>query len=269
MSVEHRTASDRVAATSIPFFRLPAEVRFQIYGLLLMNHDLSVLCIRTEHAALWELRKGEARRRTKYRHMADRFRARTMESTYHLLQNPGIDISILSVNHRIHREASHVLYSQHIFDFGTDIESIVPFLSDLTPEALSSVKHIGLFKRALPYTRDFDSCEWRSACAFISNNMNLAQLDLMIEGGQPQQQWTRQERYSKADFDLIADFEGMEWAKQVSAIRGLSVLNVKAHMEHCPSATNSRTMAFFVDFSASIEKGFAEWLKDVMAVKAA
>ena len=252
-----------------PFLRIPTEVRLQIYGLLLTNHDLSVLSIRTEHASLWELRKKEQRRRTKYMHIADRFRARTMESTYHLLQNPGIDASILCVNQRIHIEASHILYSQHTFEFGTDIESVVPFLSDLTPTALSSVKRLSLFKRALPYTKDFDRCEWRNACCFISKNLQLAQLGLLVEGGKPQQQWMSRETYNKADFDRIVDFEGMEWAKQVSAIRGLELLNVTAHLEHCPPPTNSRAMAFFVDFSASIEGGFAEWLREKMVARQA
>jgi len=252
-----------------PFLRIPIEVRLQIYSLLLTNHDQQTISIRTEHASLWELRKHESRRRTKYRHMADRFRARTMESTYHLLQNPGIHASILCTNRQIHIEASDVLYSHHIFDFGTDIESIVPFFSDLTPTALSSVKRISLLKRALPYTKDFDRCEWGNACAFISQNMKLAQLDLMIEGGKPESKWESRETYCKEDFELIADFDGMEWARPVSAIKGLEVLNVKAHLEHCPSPMNSRAIAFFVDFSASIEGGFADWLRGKMVVGAA
>lgn len=252
-----------------PFLRIPIEVRLQIYSLLLTNHDQQTISIRTEHASLWELRKHESRRRTKYRHMADRFRARTMESTYHLLQNPGIHASILCTNRQIHIEASDVLYSHHIFDFGTDIESIVPFFSDLTPTALSSVKRISLLKRALPYTKDFDRCEWGNACAFISQNMKLAQLDLMIEGGKPESKWESRETYCKEDFELIADFDGMEWARPVSAIKGLEVLNVKAHLEHCPSPMNSKAIAFFVNFSASIERGFADWLRGKMVVGAA
>ena len=255
--------------TNTPFLRIPTEVRLQIYSLLLTNHDHPNISIRTEHAFIWELRKDELRRRTKYRHMADRFRARTMESTYHLVENPGIDASILRTNRQIHTEASDVLYSHHIFDFSTDIESIVPFFSDLTPAALSSVKRICLIRRALPYTKDFDRCEWGNACAFISQNMNLAQLDLTIDGGKPESKWESRERYCKEDFELITEFEGMEWARQVTAIKGLEVLNVKANLEHCPSPMNSRAMAFFVDFSASIEAGFADWLRGKMVLGAA
>lgn len=255
--------------TDTPFLRIPTEVRLQIYSLLLINHDRPTVSIRTEDVSLWELRKDEPRRRTKYRHMADRFRARTMESTYHLLQNPGIHASILCTNRQIHIEASDVLYSHYIFDFGTDIESIVPFFCDLTPTALSSIKRICLIRRALPYTKDFDRCEWGNACAFISRNMKIAQLDLTIEGGKPESKWESREAYCKKDFELIAGFEGMDWARQISAIKGLEVLNVKADLRHCPSPINSRAMAFFVDFSATIEGGFADWLRGKMNVGAA
>lgn len=177
--------SATVTRIKVPFFRIPIEIRIQIYHLLLTNHDHPTLSIRTENACLWELRESEPRRRTKYRYVADRFRARTAESTYHILQNPGIYPAILCTNRQIHSEASDVLFSHHIFDFGTEIESIIPFFFDLTPIALISVKRINLLKRALPYTKDYDRCEWANACAFISQKMSISQLDLMIEGGRP------------------------------------------------------------------------------------
>ena len=187
-----------------------------------------------------------------------------MESTYHLKENPSMHPSILGVNHQIHNEAAHVFYGFYTFDFASDIESIVPFLQDLTPVARSSIKRISILKRALPYTKEFDRCEWASACAYIAANMQLSQLNLGIEGGKPLQQWEAQNTYTAADFPSIVEYEGMEWAKQVAAITGLDVLNVKAQLEHCPPPSNSRAMAFFVDFSASIEGGFAEYLGALM-----
>lgn len=32
---------------------------------------------------------------------------------------------------------------------------------------------MNIVKRSLPYTKDFDRCEWRNACAFISQNLRL------------------------------------------------------------------------------------------------
>ena len=253
---------------------LPTEIRLQIYHLLLTDHGHPSLSIRTEHASLYDLRRPESRTRTRYRHMADRFRARTIESTYHLLQNPGIDPSILRVNRQLHTEAAHVLYSHHTFCFGADVESVAPFLSDLTPCARSSIKRIALLKRALPYTKDFDRCEWRSACASIAAHLRLSHLDLWIQGGKPRGDADaagpdhRSVGYSKADFDLVTRADEMEWARQVAWIRGLEGLTVKACLEHCPPRGDSLAMKFFVDFSRSIEAGFAEWLRACMVAVA-
>lgn len=123
-----------------PFLKVPGEIRLNVYKLLLSDHMDMTLCIRTEELSIYERRKRNMRRRSKFRYIADRMRSRSAESTYCLDRSPGdIHSSILGVNQQIHAEASHVLYSEHTFDFGTDIESILPFLQDLTPAALSSI----------------------------------------------------------------------------------------------------------------------------------
>lgn len=77
--------------------------------------------------------------------------------------------------------------------------------------------------------------------------------------------------YTKADFALISKLEDMdedmEWVRHFGAIKGLRVLNVKALLEHCP-IPGSKKMAFFVNFSASIEKGFTDYLRSLMLVPA-
>ena len=134
-----------------PFLKVPAEIRLIIYKLLLSDYENMTLRIRTEEPSVYERHKRTLRR-NKFRFIADRMRSRSAESTYCLDKNPGfIHSSILGVNQQIHAEASHVLYSEHIFDFGTDIESILPFLQDLTPAALSSIKHMNIIKRSLPW----------------------------------------------------------------------------------------------------------------------
>ena len=169
-----------------PFLKVPGEIRLNIYKLLLSDHMDMTLCIRTEELSIFERRKRNMRRRSKFRYIADRMRSRSAESTYCLDRSSGdIHSSILGVSQQIHAEASHVLYSEHTFDFGTDIESILPFLQDLTPAALSSIKRMNIVKRSLPYTKDFDRYEWRNACAFISQNLHLIQLNLYVEGGTP------------------------------------------------------------------------------------
>ena len=247
------------------FLTLPSEIRLAIYDILLTNHQHKVLNIRSEDPAKYELNKEE-QCRTPYRIMSDRFRSRSIETSYTLLFNPGIYASILSVNKQIHQEAAHVLYSSHIFDFYTDIESVVPFLSDLTPSTRTSIKRINITKRALPYVKNFDSCEWRSVCEFVSKNMKLTQLGLGILGGKTAIPYSEGDIYAKSDFSTITTFEGMDWVTQLAAIKGLENLDVKAHLQHCPVPV-SNAMAFFVNFSASIEYGFAEYLRELMVVR--
>ena len=265
------------AMGTAPFLRVPAEIRFIIYKLLLSDHEDKTLRIRTEQPSIYEQRKRGTRRRSNFRYLADRMHSRSAESTYCLDEKPRcIQSSILSVNKQVHAEASHVLYSEHTFDFGTDIESILPFLQALTPVALSSIKRMVIVKRSLPYTKDFDRCEWRNACAFISQNLRLAQLDLHVEGGTPSlvskpgTYWEQKNAYSMEDFAFIANSgemdEDMEWMKHVVGIRDLQILNVKALLQHCP-VPSSKAMAFFVKFSASIETGLAEYLRSLMVAR--
>ncbi|MCJ1225963.1 hypothetical protein MMC12_002612 [Toensbergia leucococca] len=250
-----------------PFLRCPAEIRLIIYELLLANHVDKTLCIRTERSSTQKLRQSKQQRRSKYRIMSDRFRARSIETSYCLVENPGLFPSILGVNKQIHAEASHVLYSEHTFDFNTDVESVVPFFRDLTPFVLSNIKRVNIVKRALPYVKDFDRCEWRNVCAFISNNLKLVEFGLGILGGKPAAQWEAEETFETSDFNTISRFEGMEWMRQVAAIKGLRNLDVKVHLQHCPPPC-STAMAFFVNFSASVEKGFAEFLRLQMVTRA-
>ena len=114
-----RRMSEPTMATAL-FLEVPAEIRLIIYKLLLLEHEDMTLRIRTEDPSVYERRKQQTRRRSKFRYIADRMRSRSAESTYCLDRSPGyICSTILGVNRQIHTEASHVLYSEHTFDFGT------------------------------------------------------------------------------------------------------------------------------------------------------
>lgn len=249
--------------TSAHLMRIPAEVRIMIYKLLLVDGQQRTVAIRTQDISSDVSPPSKRRRRSSYRIMADRFRARSVETTYHLRDNLVIYSSILGVNRQVHTEAAHILYSEHVFDFGKDVEAVIPFLEDLTTEARSSIIRINIVKRALPYLKDFDHCEWRNLCGYLSNNMDLVELGLVVRGGTPATQWQVKEIYNKTDFSLISRFEGMEWMNQLVAIKGLRHLDVKADLQHCPPPI-SNAMAFFITFSASIECGFTEYLRSEM-----
>ncbi|KAK7943403.1 uncharacterized protein PG986_012516 [Apiospora aurea] len=78
--------------------------------------------------------------------------------------------ALMRVSRLVHEETSHLVYAQHSFDFGADMESVEPFLSDLTPASRDMVRAISLYKRGpvAGYGFDSDRCEWRSVCRYLS-----------------------------------------------------------------------------------------------------
>ncbi|KAL8796558.1 MAG: hypothetical protein Q9182_007361 [Xanthomendoza sp. 2 TL-2023] len=224
-----------------------------------------------ESPALHKSRNAiSGRRRSRFRVISDRVRSGSSETSYTAHRTSDIDTAILGVCRQIHREACHVLYSMHTFDFDIDVESIVPFFRDLTPAALASVESIRFVKRALPYCKEFDRFEWRSACAFLASQMRLRRVNLTVVGGRPGPvwgapvgEWESQAPWEFDDFNHVMQSERMEWARQVTSIRGLRALVVVSALEHCPPP-RSKDMVFFANFTASIETGFSAYLNSVM-----
>ncbi|KAJ9621301.1 hypothetical protein H2203_007353 [Taxawa tesnikishii (nom. ined.)] len=218
-----------------------------------------VLKIRTEEPSSYEQRRP-LHRRTSFKIRSDRFRARCMSTTYHLLSAREISTTFLLSNARIHAEAAGVLYSSHVFDFDTHVEAIVPFFSDLTALARSCVRAVRIVKRALPYEKEFDRAEWSSALSYLAENVPLQSLSLGIVAGMPGPDgWQMVPPYQSRDFELLKELDGMEWIKDVLAIQGLERLHVDAVVEHCPPPM-SAAMANYIRFSASIDCAFAEFL---------
>jgi hypothetical protein len=200
--------------------------------------------------------------------------------------------SLLSLNQQIHAEASKILYSTYCFSFHTSIEAAVPFLSDLTSQARSHVRHMSFTKKALPYTKEFDRAEWSSLCEYIALNhaaarepnsdvpdalgFSLRSLHLNIIAGKPDLGWDDITPITAADFSTMTRmskewgasgvFGGMdlEWAEQLMEIKGLKKMSVKGLVEHCARPVSEK-QAFWVAFSKSVvEGGFGEWVTETM-----
>ncbi|KAK6438797.1 hypothetical protein LTR95_005002 [Oleoguttula sp. CCFEE 5521] len=212
--------------------------------------------------------------RTHYSVRCDRFRARLMSTTYHCVNPPnvGAAIGLLGANRQIHNEAVELLYSSYTFDFDTHVEAIESFLSDLTPVARSVIKGVRIVKRALAYEKEFDRCEWATAISALTSpvlGLHLRTLSLGVVAGKPGPNgWDGIVAYTAADFKHLVELEGMEWLRDLLEIRTLTQLDVHAVVEHCPPATNSMAMAGYIRFSASVESGLAEFLRDQMLVRA-
>ncbi|KAF2191062.1 hypothetical protein K469DRAFT_622386, partial [Zopfia rhizophila CBS 207.26] len=295
-----------------PLLCLPLEIRLIIYEYLLYpsavpssNHTTSVTNLLPDHHTYYSPDTSYSpftltvrtidpyfvphtsrtwRRRSTYHVRTGPFQTTTTPTTYRILLSPYTTHlrhtipSLLLLNHQIHAEASKALYGTYTFNFSTSIEALVPFLSDLTPPALNSLRSLSLTKKPLPYTKEFDKAEWTAACDFLSAatsnaSLSLRSLHLNIVAGRPGDEgWNNVVPIQKHDFEVLrrarkewnadSGFD-LEWVEQLMQIKGLKEVGVRAIVEHCPRP-RSEMMAFWVAFSKSVEGGFAEWVRGVM-----
>ena len=256
--------------------RLPMEIRLHIYTYLLSVQEKTVK-IRISRPGIpckaHDISPANPhQRRSSLRYVSDRIRGGTAESTYAWTPLAGqlvLHTAILGVNHQIHEEACDTLYSKCCFDFGRDIECIIPFLWDLTDVARNSIRHISLTKRALTNTRDFDHCEWEMACDYMLQHLSLDRLNLGVYGvrptkaGRPVENWAKTSGYESFLPRILDSQSEMEWARQLARINGLKELKIKAITEDCLEP-NSEYMLYFAHFSACIETDFALWMRSQM-----
>ncbi|KAL5117547.1 hypothetical protein ACEQ8H_004577 [Pleosporales sp. CAS-2024a] len=314
-----------------PLLRLPFEVRLMIYENLLYpstqpatggggtsvanlvpdfhtyysedtNNDAFTLSVRTIDPWLGSQGSRSWRRRSTYHVRTGPFLTTTTPTTYRILLSPYTAHlrhtvpSLLALSHQIHAEASKVLYSTYCFSFHTSIEALVPFLTDLTPQARSHVRHLSLTKKALPYTKEFDRAEWARLCEYIALHhqaartpspqyvpgaalgFTLRSLHLNIIAGKPDLGWDTVTPITAADFATMTRIKSawgaggggaaagidLEWAEQLMAIKGLKALTVKPLVKHCARPVSEK-QAFWVALSKSVVDGaFGEWVHSVM-----
>ncbi|KAI5255655.1 hypothetical protein E4T42_01779 [Aureobasidium subglaciale] len=128
------------------------------------------------------------------------------------------------------------------------------------------IRSLRLVKRALPYEKEYSKAEWATAMEWLGRLRSLKSLTLGIVAGRPGQDgWETVPALRSADFDVLKGTEGMEWIEELLAINGLDNIEVEAIVVHCPFP-RSAAMARYIQFSASVDDGsFAVWLKDNMA----
>lgn len=276
--------------SEVHLLTLPFELRLQILSYLLVpgatsdpvSEAISTYSIdRHEYEKSSSCPKGGAKvlkfrntpvspkmqRRTCYFVRTGRLRLACQQASYTCYNVPDIDIAVLRVNRRLHTEAAELLYGSYTFDFDTHIEACVPFLSDLTPTAKRCITHVGIVKRALPYEKDFDRCEWSDMCETLSR-ISLRRLSLGIVAGKPTRGWNNVGIFTANGFEILSQKSRMKWINEILAIKSLQRVDVRACIEHCPPP-ESTAMAFFVRFSASIEPGLADFLNRRLAAQEA
>ncbi|CAI6340268.1 unnamed protein product [Periconia digitata] len=297
-----------VVQSSSPLLRLPYELRLMIYEHLLLpstvpstssstsvtnllpdyhtyysndtNDDPFTLSVRTIDPYL-SYSSSSWRKRSLYHIRTGPFLTSTTPTTYRILLSPYTAHlrqtipSLLPLNRQIHAEATALLYSTYKFNFHTCIEATVPFFSDLTIPARSSLRSIAVTKKGLPYTKEFDRAEWAALCKYLSNTestISLRRLDLAVVAGRPGENgWENVVPISKDAFGIMARMNRewgagrnveLDWVEQLFEVKGLEEVTVRALVEHCPAPFVSEMMAFWIALSASVEGGFREWVTE-------
>ncbi|TVY65540.1 hypothetical protein LSUE1_G007811 [Lachnellula suecica] len=248
-----------------PFMLMPSEIRLAVYHLLLNDKNHKTFEIRNEDPEVYQ--RHDAPTRTSYRVLGRDLVRQSRPTTYHLITETDLHTSIMGVNRKIYEETSHLLYGGHTFSFGRDIEAIVPFFSDLAQQTKPLIHKISLVKQGSVYSRDFDRCEWSNMCEVLKNDMQIGSLKLVVEGGRPSLGWDGLPEYSVTDFKTLASvrYEALEWVWELLSVKGIQRLEVSSEIHHCPPS-HSTAMEFFAAFSASIEKGFADFLQSEMVL---
>lgn len=250
-------------ADESPFMRVPSEIRLMIYEHLFNDNDQKIFQIRNEDPETYKSRAPHTR--TGYRVLGRDLVRQSKPTTYRLVNDVEMHTSIIGVNRKIYEETAHILYHNRTFDFGRDIEAIVPFFSDLTKHTRPFIQDISLVKQGSVYSRDYDRCEWSGVCDFLRDHMQIQSLKLVVEGGRPSLGWDGLPEYSAQDFSTLASvaYEPLEWVWQLLSVKGIRNLEVESEIHHCPPS-HSSAMAFFAAFSSSIEKGFADFLREAL-----
>ncbi|CAJ2513021.1 Uu.00g011400.m01.CDS01 [Anthostomella pinea] len=249
-----------------PLMYVPAEVRLMIYEHLFNDDGNQYLSIRTATAN--KLPQTATRTRSRY-YVLDRSpHRRCHKTTYHLAtKTVRFCAALMQANRTIHEETSCLLYGGHAFDFGVDIEAIQPFLSDLTSASRALVSAVSLTKRgpAVPLYCESDRADWRTACRFLRDHCgaSIHKLRLVVQGERPSGPSDGPAEFSADDLRLLAGIrhESLEWVGELAALRGLRELEVVADVRACPAPVTS-DMVVFAAFSASIEKGLTEFLRE-------
>jgi hypothetical protein len=192
-----------------------------------------------------------------------------MQTTYTASNNAGIEPAMLATCKLIHAEAAEVLYTSYTFDFDTHVEAIGAFLSDLTPLSKSFIRSVRLVKRATPYDREFDRCEWSSATNALCCLPSIRALHLGVVAGKPGPDgWDGVPVWTKEDFAMMVKWRhwaGFEWVGELARVqlRKGGDVKVRAIVEHCP-IPESEGVAFWVGVSRNVEGGFGAWVKELI-----
>ncbi|KAH8895789.1 hypothetical protein GQ53DRAFT_743779 [Thozetella sp. PMI_491] len=250
--------------------RLPLELRRFIYAYLLDASKDEWIPIRSlpEEA----VQKGTSEpRRSQYYVLDALNRSRSYRTTYVLEPGyPAFHASILAANHQVYTEGAEILYGGRCFDFGLDIEAVAPFFQDRTIHSRGFIRGISIRKIAPAFQLPHDAQVWATMCSALATDGLIRKLQLTVEAIRTKLPCHGPAEYSAEDFKAFCDMKhaSLDWARDFKSIKGVKELEVSAHYLDDQTAMGTTAAIVFAAYSASIERGLADFLKREMISKA-
>ncbi|KAK1978097.1 hypothetical protein LZ30DRAFT_663858 [Colletotrichum cereale] len=246
-----------------PLMRIPAEIRMMIYEHLLDDGGERRLAVRNKAMHQLPMDILKTYRRSQYRVIERSFHRQCFETTYHLASGTTMHPAIMAVNRQIHRETSHMLYGLHGFDFGSDVEAVVPFLRDLTPVSRAAIREITVCKNGPLYYCESDRLDWANMCRYLRGlDKVVPRVRIVVEGGEPAAAWEGPQQLGVSDLRLLAliKHDSMEWIAELQRVEGIEQLEIVPHMRRLRTPGTTSTI-LFAAFSASIGTALVDYLR--------
>ncbi len=141
--------------------------------------------------------------------------------------NSALYPAILAVCKQTYSEAHPYLYCNHTSDFGTDIDTIVPFFNDLLSATRALVNSISVTKAASWRTTDCDAALWRHSMEFMALHCNIENIIIHVVTAKAQNELevaldhTPKYQYTASDFRTLqtVQYEALEWVKDLVLLR--------------------------------------------------
>ncbi|KAI1746685.1 hypothetical protein F4782DRAFT_536212 [Xylaria castorea] len=214
--------------------------------------------------------------RSRYQVMGGSFARRYFETTYFLASEGAyFCTALMRVNRKIYAEMSYLVYADHIFDFGADIEAVKPFLSDLTADTRALVRRISLYKRGPGCFQGWsDRSEWQAMCTYLCDYASVEHLRLVIQAGRLPEKIRKREwahwgsagiaprQLSSQDVALLVGIRHamLDWVEDLFPMKTLRDVEVLPDYCIMPLPQTS-DMVVYMALSASVDKGFREFLR--------
>ncbi|KAF4553740.1 Hypothetical protein D9617_6g094720 [Elsinoe fawcettii] len=275
-----------------PIFRLPIELRLEIYSYLLtplsdddtgdahfkITKNGCPTLYQPQSSPILHLRTLEPRHfctlspSLPHKYLVRDFRGRSAYTSFALTPRPSLHPNILAVSRSFYAETAPLLYSVPTFDFGTCTEAVVPFFSSLRPETRELVRAVRVTKRPQCYDKEFDRAEWDGAMAGLAT-MGIERLELVVIAGKParlagvQGSFVDEEAeirpYDEEEWPGLMEAEGFEWIRGLVSVKGLREVRIIKVDGHAPPPV-SKGLERWVRFSSSVEGSFARFLQKRM-----